>query len=107
MKTYKELMEKKSKYVLYHNSYTEAIQEVEIFVKKNGYTLDDISIKDNKGDQFATKVGMGPVRPREGKSNRFSFKIYKKNKLQKKQLHVQIYNRGTSSNEYELNMYIS
>jgi len=107
MKTYKELIEKKSEYILYHNTYSEAIQEVEAFAKKKGYLFDDPSVHDNKGDQLATKVGLGPIRPRAGKTNKFSFELYKKTKLQKKQLHVQIYNRGTGSNEYELNMYIS
>lgn len=95
------------RYELYHNSYSEAIQEVEKFTKDNGYTLDDLSIKDNKGDQLATEVGMGPAKPSAGKTNRFSFSLYKNNKLQKQALHAQIYNRGYESKEYELNMYIS
>ena len=74
--------------------------------KKEGFTLDDETDSENIGDQMATVVGMGKPKPKEGDTNKFHFDLYKNNKLQRKKLHVQIFNRGTSSNEYELNMYI-
>jgi hypothetical protein len=100
------ILEGKSDYIIYHNSYSAAIQEVEEFVKKNGFTLDDQTDPEYVGDQMATKVGFGPKKPKAGDTNTFHFDLYKDNKLIKKMLHVQIYNRGTTSNEFELNMYI-
>ena len=56
---------------------------------------------------MATEIGTGPAKPKEGKTNKFSLSIFdKNNKLLKKKLQVQIFNRGTSSNEFELNMYV-
>jgi len=100
------LKEAKSDYVIYHNSYSSAVQEIEDYAKKNGYTLDDETDTENIGDQMATKIGLGPKKPREGETNKFHLELYKNNKLIKKMLHAQVYNRGTNGNEYELNCYI-
>lgn len=100
------LNELKSDYVIYHNSYSAAINEIEEFVIKNGYTLDDETDSENIGDQMFRLVGNGPRKPQEGDTNKFHFELYKNNKKIRKMLHAQVYNRGTNSNEYELNMYI-
>ncbi len=106
--TLKSLIEAKNAYVIYHDTYSAATTEIENYAKKNGYFLDDQSDKENIGDQMATKVGLGPVKPKGGKTNKFSFTLYTKtNNEAKKQLHAQIYNRETKGNEFELNMYIS
>ena len=106
MESFKIFLEAKSDYEIYHNSYSAAVSEIEKFTEKNGYTLDDHSDKEMIGDQMATKVGMGPKKPKEGDTNKFHFELYKNNKKIRKMLHAQVYNRGTNGNEYELNMYI-
>jgi hypothetical protein len=104
---FKGMNEGRYDYEVYHNSYSAAISEVERFAEDNGYTLDDQTDSENIGDQMATKVGLGPKKPRDGETNKFHFELYKNNRQIRKMLHVQIYNRGTSGNEYELNMYIA
>ena len=114
MKTWKEISQimaeaKKSDYEIYHDSYTKAIQEVEKYVKKRGFILDD--------DEMFHTIGAGPAKPGAGKTNKFSLKLYKStkdladDKPQKKMLHVQVYGMGTgkhlSADKYELNLYIS
>jgi len=96
--------ESKSPYQIYHSSYSGAVVEIEAFAKKKGYTLDDQSDKENIGDQMATKVGMGPKKPTKGRTNKFTFTLYKNNKVQKKALHAQVYG---DEGRFELNMYIS
>jgi hypothetical protein len=96
-----------SGYIVYHNSYSAAISEIEKFANKNGYSLDDESDSENKGAQMFDIVGTGPSKPKEGKTNSFHFTLYKGSKQQTKMLHAQIYNRGSSSNEFELNLYIN
>lgn len=90
-----------AKYRVYHSSYTKAIQEVENYAKKLGFKFDEDG---QEGEQLADKVGLGPAKPKNGQTNRFSFDIYKNGKLQKKRLQVQIYGDG---GDYELNMYIN
>jgi len=96
--------EGKSSYPIYHSSYSSAVSAIEDFAKKKGYTLDDESDKENIGDQMATTVGMGPKKPSNGKTNKFSFTLYKNNKEQRKALHAQVYG---DEGRFELNMYIS
>jgi len=96
-----------SDYIIYHNTYSEAISEIEKFANKNGYSLDDESDSENKGEQMFNIVGTGPSKPKSGKTNSFHFTLYKGSKQQSKMLHAQIYNRGSSSNEFELNLYIN
>lgn len=104
MKTFKEMLEGKKDYVIYHNSYSSATDEITKFAAKNGYTLDDETDSEDIGSQMFDLVGRGPKKPSKGKTNRFDFKLYKNNKLQKKMLHAQIYG---DEGRFELNMYIS
>lgn len=106
MVKFKTFLEGKNDYAIYHDSYSAAVSEIEKFADQNGFTLDDESDKEMIGDQMATKVGLGPKKPKEGETNKFHFELYKNNKKIRKLLHAQIYNRGTEGNEYELNMYI-
>lgn len=98
------LGEGKSDYEIYHGSYSAAVQEIEKFALKNGYTLDSTDDPEMQGDQMYNKVGRGPTKPTGGKTNRFSFELYKGNKKQRKMLHAQVYGEG---NRFELNMYIN
>jgi hypothetical protein len=95
----KYLCESKSDYVINHDSYTSAIQAMKSFVKKQGYTLDE--------DELTQEVGLGPGKPKPGKTNKFHLSLYKNGTQHKKSVHFQVYNRETNSNTYELNMYIS
>ena len=90
--------------MIYHQSYIAAVQEIEKFAKKNGYTLDDETEPEDIGSQMYNEVGRGPRKPTGGKTNRFDLKIYKNNKEQRKMLHAQVYG---DEGRFELNMYIS
>lgn len=89
------IKEVKSDYEVYHKSYTSAINAAREYAEKQGYEI-------NNDDAF-TKIGMGPRKPSEGKTNRFSIELSKDGKVQRKQLHIQVYGM---KNQYELNAYI-
>lgn len=89
------LKEIKDGYELYHDSYTSAINAAKSYAEKRGYEIND--------DDSFSKIGMGPRKPKEGKTNRFSIELSKDGKVQKKQLHIQVYGMKT---KYELNTYI-
>lgn len=80
---------------VYHKSYTEAIQNAKEYALKRGYMVDD--------DDSFRKIGMGPKRPSEGKTNKVSVELTKGGKPSNKQLHIQVYGM---KNGYELNCYI-
>ena len=80
---------------VYHKSYTEAIQTAKEYALKRGYMVDD--------DDSFRKIGMGPKRPSEGKTNKVSVELTKGGKPSNKQLHIQVYGM---KNGYELNCYI-
>lgn len=103
------------KYQVYHYTYTSAINTALEYAEKQGYEYDP--------EETASKIGLGPKKPSDGKTNRFSIELTKGGKPQKKQLHIQVYNMGTfkrdnsssslvrsmhgGQNQYELNCYIS
>ena len=84
-----------AKFEVYHDSYTSAINAAREWAEKQGYTIND--------DDAFTKIGMGPRKPSEGKTNKFSIELSKDGKVQRKQLHIQVYGMKT---KYELNCYI-
>jgi hypothetical protein len=84
-----------AKFEVYHDSYTSAINAAKQWAEKEGYEIDD-------EDSFR-KIGMGPKKPSEGKTNKFSIELTKDGKSQKKMLHIQVYGMKT---KYELNCYI-
>ncbi len=88
--------EAKAPYEVYHKSYTSAIEAAREYAEKKGFEIDN--------DDSFTKIGMGPRKPSEGKTNRFSIQLTKDGKLQRKQLHIQVYGM---KNSYELNAYIA
>jgi uncharacterized protein YdcH (DUF465 family) len=96
IKQFKESVnEAQAKYDVYHNSYTSAIQSAREYAEKQGYTIND--------DDSFTKIGLGPRKPSEGKTNRFSIELFKDGKVQRKMLQIQVYGMR---NKYELNCYI-
>ena len=110
----KILNEAKADYPVYHFTYSAAINTAKEYAEKKGYEVDD-------EDAFR-KIGMGPRKPSDGKTYRFSVELTKNGKPQKKMLHIQVYGMGTykrnsdgsktrslhgGQNEYELNCYIN
>jgi len=89
------IKEAKAPYEVYHKSYTSAIEAAREYAEKKGFEIDN--------DDAFTKIGMGPRKPSEGKTNKFSIQLSKDGKLQRKQLHIQVYGM---KNSYELNAYI-
>jgi hypothetical protein len=80
---------------VYHKSYTSAINAAKEYAEKKGYEIND--------DDSFTKIGMGPKKPSEGKTNRFSIELSKDGKPSRKLLHIQVYGMRDT---YELNAYI-
>jgi len=91
----KGVMEAKAPFEVYHKSYTSAIEAARAYAEKKGFEIDN--------DDAFTKIGVGPKKPSEGKTNSFSIRLSKDGKEQKKQLHIQVYGM---KNSYELNAYI-
>ena len=89
--------EAKSDYTIMHKSYSDAMSHAYDVAKKRGYEVDM--------DDVSDKVAMGPRKPSEGKTNSHNLTITKGGKPVKKQLNVQVYNRGGNT-PFELNMYI-
>lgn len=85
-----------SGYTIYHKMYASACKEAIAYAEKNGYEVDM--------DDWHDKVSVGPKKPDDGKTNRFSIGLTKDDKPQKKALQFQVYGRD---NGYELNCYIS
>jgi hypothetical protein len=87
---------KKEDYKIYHDSYTSAINAALDYAEKKGYEYDK--------EETADKIGLGPKKPSEGKTNKFSINLTKEGKPQKKNLHIQVYGM---EKKYELNCYIN
>jgi hypothetical protein len=98
-KTFKEIF-LESDYVLYHDTYTSAVQEAERYVNSLGFNLDK--------EEMADEIGLGPGKPKPGKTVKHTLSLYKNGQpiKGKKKFHMQIYNRGQKFNTYELNAYI-
>jgi hypothetical protein len=90
------MTEKKSSYQVYHKSYTSAVDTALEYAESHGYEYDK--------EETATKIGMGPKKPGDGFTNRFTITLFKDGKEQKKALQISIYGMG---DKYELNTYIA
>lgn len=91
------ILEAKNDYEIYHNTYTSAVKEAESFCENQGFYW-------NKEESF-NKIGAGPKKPAEGKTNKISLELYnKEGKPAGKAVHFQVYGMGT---KYELNVYLS
>lgn len=80
-----------------HKTFSEAVQEAYDYAEKNGYEVD--------ADDRDRSVAMGPRKPSEGKTNRYSIALLKDGKPQRKALQIQVYGLGDQG--YELNCYIN
>lgn len=83
----------------YFNTYSAAIQYALAKAKKQGFEVDE-------GDTDS-QITFGRGKPSKGKTVRHTLKLTKGGKEQRKALHIQVYNRGTDKNPFELNCYIS
>ena len=90
------LNESKHDFVVYHNSYSSAVNSALDYIEKTGYTVES--------DDVWNKISMGPRKPQDGVTNKFSIGLRKEGREVKKMAHIQIYGMG---NKYELNMYIN
>jgi hypothetical protein len=89
----------KSKYEVYHETYTDATREAIDYAEANGYTVDE--------DERFKAIGLGPRKPSKGETVDVILPLYKDGKLQRKTLHIQVYNRETNRKTYELTCYVS
>lgn len=92
-----ELRLLKESYMLYHDSYSDAVQHALQETRDKGYEIDE--------DDYFNKVASGPRKPQPGETNRFSIDLLQDGKPSKRKLHMQIYNMDDSG-KYELNMYV-
>ena len=84
---------------LYHPSYSSAVQHAKAHAEKQGYEISD--------DDWHNNVTTGPGKPSRGKTTRHVIPLHKDGKLSKKGLAIQVHNRETDKNPYELNSYIN
>lgn len=89
---------KKDKYKIYLSSWSETLEEISDYVKKNGYSYDS--------DEFFNLFGDAYNKPKSGKTYKAQLPIYLDDK-EVSILNIQIYNRGQEGNPFELNMYLS
>lgn len=90
---------KKEPMELYHPSYSSAVQHAKAHAEKQGYEISD--------DDWHNNVTTGPGKPSRGKTTRHVIPLHKDGKLSKKGLAIQVHNRETDKNPYELNSYIN
>lgn len=95
--TIHKIREAKEPYIVYHNSYSAAVQAAESYAKNKGYEIDE--------NDWWHSVSVGPKKPSPGKTNRMSVNLIKNGKVQRKALHIQVY--GRENGKYELNCYIN
>lgn len=84
---------------VFFDSYSSAISHALDQAKKKGYEVDE--------DDVFRKITTGQGKPGKGKTVRHTLKLTKGGKPQRKALQIQVYNRETAKNTFELNFYIS
>jgi hypothetical protein len=84
---------------VYWQSYSLAIRHALAQAKKKGYEIDQ--------DDIDREISFGSGKPGRGKTVRHTLPLKKNGKEQRKALHIQVYNRDTDKNPFELNSYIS
>lgn len=84
------------KYEIYHDTFSQAVQEAEAYALSCGYTV-------NENDWF-NQINTGSGKPAEGETKRFSIELMKGDKETNKKLNIQVYGMKQL---YELNCYVS
>jgi len=85
---------------VYHDTYRAALEHSYGQAEKKGYQIHD--------EDYHKDTSFVDPKPAPGKTKSLHFPLSKNGVLQKKQMHVQVYNRGQESgSKYELNHYIS
>lgn len=84
-------------YPIYHKLFGSALDSIKDYVNSAGYNIND--------QDFFTAFGDAFFKPKAGKTLRKTIEIENNEGEVVGNLHVQIYNRGTEGNTYELNMY--
>jgi hypothetical protein len=85
---------------IYYETFSQAVQTARQSAEDKGFDLDE--------NDWSTEITFGPGKPDVGQTIRASIGLTKNGKQQKKELHIQVYNRGHHTNRpYELNFYIS
>lgn len=82
-----------------HPSFSSAVQEASRETEAKGYEIDE--------DDWFREVSTGPGKPKNGSTTRMTIGLSKKGKPVKEALHIQVFDRGTKENSYELNYYVS
>jgi hypothetical protein len=94
-----EARAKKEPMQVYHPTYSSAVQHARANAEKQGYTVSD--------DDWFHHVNSGPGKPSGGKTTRHVIPLHKDGKPTKKALAIQVHDRQTDKNSYELNSYIN
>lgn len=88
------------KYQIYHDTYSAAIEEALESVNQKGFLTDS-------SETFQI-IGVNSKRPQPGETTKVTIPLYNKDRnIIKKALHIQVYNRETETNTFELNCYIA
>jgi hypothetical protein len=95
MKTEEADLTEAPNYILYHTTFSAAVQEAIAVAKKQGYEVDE--------EDWQNKVATGPKKPSKDKTNSYSIDLTKNGSPTKKKLQIQVYNMGE---KYELNTYV-
>ena len=97
MKTFTELLNEVKSTELYFDTYSAAVEHALTTTRKQ-FDIDP--------EDVADIVGLKSRKPGRGKTTKVSIPLYKRDKLDRKQLHIQVFNRDTDRNTYELNFYV-
>lgn len=84
---------------LYFNTYSAAVQHARAQAEKKGFEVVE--------DDWFNQVTTGKGKPGRGKTTRHTLKLTKNGKPVRQGLSIQVYNRDTDKNTYELNFYVS
>lgn len=84
---------------LYFNTYSAAVQHAKAQAEKKGFEVVE--------DDWFNQVTTGKGKPGRGKTTRHTLKLTQNDKPVRQSLSIQVYNRDTDRNTYELNYYVS
>jgi len=84
---------------LYFKTYSAAVQHAKSQAEKKGFEVVE--------DDWFNQVTTGKGKPGRGKTTRHTLKLTKNGKPVRQGLSIQVYNRDTDTNPYELNFYVS